>query len=364
MKKRADCFATVDSGSDNWTDNEKFLTDRQMKLIIIICFFFISFNLIAQPGDYGYSIRHFAELTEKLKTDPNNYELIWERISLSRFNDKYFNIYKKSGNLKGELSYFKNSTELFDDLNKLIKNNVVIDNHNIAEFKMLRGKLYYFSGEIDKALEDYLFALNCNDTLKNSDLNDKIYIAIAAYYYNLGDSLTEENARQALKYVDMANPKSCHSNQTPDCFEREKIELLKFLKEEQRLISYYKGLIFQEYNSFVETKIRGSVTTDYIFNKNEFYFRTLKRINDLAEFYNEIQDYEKSKSLTEQLIKFLPPDNNGQPYKTFPKEKLYGISSEEYSKRFFNLHHKDKFKELTWDYQDMSDFIESIKLEK
>lgn len=229
---------------------------------------------------------------------------------------------KKSGNLEGELSYFKNASELFDDLNKLINNNVVIYNHNIAEFKMLRGRLYYFSGEADKALDDYLFALNYNASIRNSDLKDNIYISIATYYYNLKDNLTEENARQTLKYVTMSNSNSCYSNQTPDCFEGEKIKFLKFLKEEEQLKSYYKKLVLAEYNSFVETKVGSFITTDYIFNKNEFYFRTLRRINDLAEFYNETGNYQKSKNLTERLIKFLPPDNNGQPYKTFPKEKL------------------------------------------
>ena len=107
-----------------------------MKFKIIIYFFCISLNFAAQPDDYGYTEKWFAELTEKLKADPNNYKLIWERISLSGFNRSYFDIYKKSRNLNSELGYFKNSTELFDDLNKLINNNVVIDNHNITEFKM------------------------------------------------------------------------------------------------------------------------------------------------------------------------------------------------------------------------------------
>jgi tetratricopeptide (TPR) repeat protein len=335
-----------------------------MKLKIIILLFFISLNLTAQPGFDVYQVtkKRFDELTEKLKADSNNYELIWERIELTGFNYTYFDIYKKSGNLNSELVYFKNATELFDDLNKLINNNIIIDNHNIAEFKMLRGRLYYFAGKTDKSLEDYLSALNCNDSLKHSDLNDNIYISIAAYYYNLNDSLTEENARKTLKYVNMANPKSCHSNQTPDCFEIEKIELLKFLKEKQLLINYYKQLILSDYNSYVGTKIGHIVTTDYISDRNRHYFSTLSRIYDLAEYYNEIGFNEKSKNIVAQLIEYLPPDTNGQVYKTFPKEKLYGISSKEYSKRFRNLHYKDKYEKLTWDYEDLSSFIERIKI--
>jgi tetratricopeptide (TPR) repeat protein len=332
-----------------------------MKFKIIIYFFCISLNFTAQPDDYGYTEKWFAELTEKLKADPNNYKLIWERISLSGFNRSYFDIYKKSRNLNSELGYFKNSAELFDDLNKLINNNVVIDNHYITEFKMLRGRLYYFSGETDKAIKDYLSALNYNASFYPDDLKDKIYLSIAAYYYNLEDSLTEKNARQALKYITMTNPNSCNSNQTPDCFEQEKKELLMFLKEEKKLKEYHKELIFSEYNSYIKARNGRRGTTDYIYNTNELYFRTLNKINELAEYYDEVGNHQESKHHKEQLIKFLPLDNNGQPYKTFPKEKLYGISDEEYSKRFFNLYYKDRYQKLTWDYKDLSDFIKSIK---
>lgn len=331
-----------------------------MKLKSIIFFFFISINLAAQPIDYGHSERRFAELTEKLKADPNNYDMIWERIDLSRFNDTYFDIYKKSGNLKGELSYFKNATELFADLNKLINNNVVIDNHNIAEFKMLRGRLHYFSGETDKALEDYLSALYLHDSLKNCELFDDIYISIATYYYNLEDSLTEKNARQALKYVTMTNQNTCHSNQTPDYFEQEKKELLKFLKEEKKIIEYQKELIFSEYNSYIEVKNGRPGTTDYISNTNKLYFRTLDRVNELAEYYDEVGKHKKSKYLIEQLVKFLPPDNKGEKYTMYPKEKIYGIAMDEYSKRSDKLHHNWDY-ESTWDYQDITNFIQSIK---
>jgi tetratricopeptide (TPR) repeat protein len=330
-----------------------------MKLKSVIFFFFISINLLAQPGDYGMSERRFEELSENLKADPNNYEMIWERISLSGFNNTYFDMYKKSGNLKGELSYFKNSTELFNDLNKLINNNIVVDNHNTAEFKMLRGRLHYFSRETDKALDDYLFALNYNTSFRNSELNDDIYISIAAYYYNLEDSLTEENARQALKYVEMTNPNSCHSNQTPDCYEREKKELLKFLKEDKKLIEYHKLLIVSEYNSYTTVKNDRPGTTNYISNTNELYFRTLDRINELAEYYDEIGNHKKSKYLIEQLVKFLPPDKKGEKYIMFPKEKIYGIAMDEYSKRFNKLHHNESY-ESTWDYPDISDFIKKI----
>lgn len=332
-----------------------------MKLIIIL-FLFIPLNIVAQPGFNveKFKKERFSELTKELKENPNNYELIWERINLSGFNNTYFDIYKEN-QIKYHLFYFKNSNELLYDLNKLINNNIVIGNHNIVEFKMLRGRLYYFSNELDKALEDYLSALN-NINVKDTDLNDDIYISIAAYYYNLEDSLTEENARQTLKYLEKVNPNFCNSNQTVDCLEKEKKELLRFLKEHKQLMTYYKELILKEYERYVQVSNRNYETTDKIYFKNQYYFIVLSRINDLAEYYIELGKSEESKNLTNQVIKFLPPEKNRKLYKRFPKEKLYVISSEEYIVRYDNLHHKNQQKKLSWDYQVMTEFINSIKL--
>ena len=326
-----------------------------MKLKIILFFYFISLNIFAKPGDYGRSKKLFDEITDELKSKPNSCSLIWKRIEISRFNATYFDMYKKNGDSLGEFRYFKSLTEIIEGLSILIDKKGLVENHKIAEFKLLRGRAYYFSGKREKAFEDYLSALHDNDSLKNERLFDKIYISLAAYYYNLEDSLTEINARQALKYIKMVTPNSCQSNQTSDCYENEKVELLKFLKEKQQLIDFYKGLIFADYNSYVNTKKNSIETTHYTFDKNMFYFSTLDRINDLAEYYYEIKDYKKSKYLTEYLLKCLPPDTNGQPYKTFPTEILPGIEAENYAKRSF----KEK---LSWDYQDLSEIIKIIKL--
>jgi len=323
-----------------------------MKLKIILYLFLIPLNLVAQPGDHGASLRRFAELTEKLKTDANNYELIWQRITVSRFHDRHFDMYTKSGShLDRRHSFFKNFNELLDDLNKLIDNSVVNKNYNIAKLKLLRGRVYYFLGETDKALEDYLAALNT--PFKSSRVNDKILISIAAYYYNLEENLTQENAKQALIHINRAANRT-----TPFAYERERKELLRFLGREQQLRAFYQELILAEYNR--KRFVHNTRTTSYIFNKNNAYFGTLSRINDLAKFYNEIQNYERSRYITERLIRYLPPDDNGQPYKTFPREELRRIAAEEYSKRFRNLHRKNEYQELSWDYQDLSDFVESI----
>lgn len=322
---------------------------------------FIGLSLFAQPG---YDVEEdtkerFTELTEKLKIEPNNYELIWERITLTRFNDTYFDMYKTSGGKEDDIRFFT-YTELLNDLNTLISKNVVIGNHNIAEFKLLRGRLFYFFGEIEKARHDFLSALDYPTSFYADNLKDKIYISIAAYYYNLENELTEKNVREALKYINLVNPHFC-SSQQGDCLEKEKKELLTFLKEEGKLIDYYKELIYGTYGSYTKFRDNNAETTDNIYFKNQYHFKTLNRIYDLVAFYWDKTYYQDSKILEKMLIQYLPPDKNGKNYQTFPKESIYAISGEQYNIRFTNLNYKQYYRELTWDYQDLTPLIESIK---
>ncbi|MCL2327798.1 MAG: hypothetical protein FWC39_04710 [Bacteroidetes bacterium] len=277
-----------------------------MKKILYILFLIISVNAVAQPG-YSFaeiramSEKYFQEINEQLEKDPNNLELIWERVKMEF--EYQLDIKTKPENFKNKIFHYENPTDLFSDLTKLIDNNFVThstyETHNIAEFLLLRGRAYYFSGEMDKALQDYLLALNY---VNSQHITDDINLSIAAYYYNLEENLTAENARQALKYVNLLARNSC-SNQIADCYEQEKIDLLKFLGDDEELENYYKELIYRTYNIFVR------YNSDH-FLKKDTYFSTLLKVNDLANFYYETENYERAKYLAEQALKFFEDNNH------------------------------------------------------
>jgi len=85
----------------------------------------------------------------------------------------------------------------------------------------------------------------------------------------------------------------------------------------------------------ITKRLLGAVLIQQVvfFGRRTTIFRTLEKLNDLAEYYNEIKNYSKSKHITAQLLKCLPPDSDKQSYKVFPKEQLAGIKIGEYSKR-------------------------------
>lgn len=213
----------------------------------------------------------FKRITEQLKDDPNNYELIWQRLNI---NSSHFDIYKRGGivqteNILNEPEAVSLSNWTYEeriaDLNKLIESKAEINKYgtisNIADFTFMRGQIYYLLGEYQKALTDYLFALDNiseNEAKRNNSYKKQnICISIAAYYYNKREdnvdyyktSTSEENLRQALKYIDMISPVEFTENfndensynyyeTIQDPYEREKINLLSYLKEDVRLENY------------------------------------------------------------------------------------------------------------------------------
>lgn len=323
-----------------------------MRYRIFLLILFVSANLLAQPGHLPFMKENdFKRITEQLKDDPNNHELIWQRLNIS---NPHFDIYTRGGTLKEKKLLQEPEApsllgwtvaERISDLTKLIDNKAEINQYgrisNSTDFTFYRGKLYYLSGEYNKALADYLFALNTISESEakrdNYQKKQSICIAIAAYYYNFREdnqdyyktSTSEENLRQALKYIDMVSPveftedfndeKSYNYYQTiQDPFERDKINLLTYLKEDARLENYYKRLVFKQYEIFKRKKARDDEwekeevrKNGYGYSTNESYLSTLRYANDLANFYYDRKNYKKAKWLTEEIINHYPTNSAG-----------------------------------------------------
>jgi len=326
-----------------------------MKKIIYIIFGLFSLNLYAQPGDVPILRAHFFnELTKQIRQDPDNYELIWERMEIS-FHPR-FNIFTKSGELenvntrKEEFEAFANfqairfeGVDILADINKLIDNKVVFnefadDKTGLVDFVFLRGKAYYLMGETEKALDDYLYALNSDSNYRE---REDICTAIAAYYYNAEENISEENARQVLKYIDMISIELTNnayfipnSNPLIDI----KIGLLKYLKEDIRLENYHKKLILAHYE---RSKSMEKSTGKY--DGNDVYHSTLMRIYHLAKFYYENKKYERAEQFLELLIAYCPQNEWGHVHRASATCLSYRLLNEMYRTEEFEDFDKEMY---------------------
>lgn len=331
-----------------------------MRFIIVIYLLVVSLKLAAQPDPKYAKETEFNGLTALIKENPNDYNLICKRIKLSEFNQSH-STRLDAWHDTDLLFPYKDPNLFLDDLNKLISNDFTVEDYNQAYFKMLRGRFYFHSGEKDKAINDYMSALNYIDSNNTAEyIKRELYISIAEYYYNLDFFIKKENARKVLKFVHLAYPE-IYLYLSDDCFEREKKELLNRLDETELLTRYYQDLILAEFNNFMI----GSTAFNYgqTMQNPEHYLRTLMRIYELVEFYKKNGDYKKSRSLKNRLIKFLPPDRSGESFKKFPKND-FNVWMFEYKANIPVEEWINKNKTNVYQYyKDLPAFVKSITSE-
>lgn len=337
-----------------------------MKSLIYIILLLLSFNSYSQPGDIiGWNINRVNEINSLLKIDTNNHQLLWERLEIV-FNT-HFNLYTQTRKptpksdlmLTGEdgrlNSAYKNINVL-TDLNYLIADttNITIT-HNYkktitsANFYYKRGQYYYLNGEPEKALEDYLIALNKKP---NQYLIDRISISIAAYYYNLDENFNLSNLEKALEYIDIAIPKEIEN--TPETFEyftdrnhhpfeREKIMLLELVGKDIRHRNYLKSLAKSHlhlYNKEIQK------SDEYKANHSHSIPSTLDKGFDylfqIAKNYFKEKEYEKSEEILDLIIAHIPHNNNHYVKESPKYAEYYNLLSQIYSKACC----KNKLKEI------------------
>lgn len=302
-----------------------------MKTIFTLLILFSTFcQAFAQPGDqyHEFPYRNFQNVQDSIKKYPKDPFYRWVRLEIifkPRFElhtkstalvkdyFKYYDFYreydgpdsiivrrvpyrnemgrwtKKVKNPTREMGDFliNNKAQLVKDLNLLIQQNVTYNNRqmnnhliysgNKPSYLYRRGKLFYLTGEPEKAREDYLTAL---ENEPSNDLKKEILLAIAAYYYTQ-DSVTEESQRQALKYLDLYN--GTWAKGYYYTYEEEKINLLKSLKDSTTLITYFQnGAAMAWKNYFYLYKDKYSNADKQISNAikyEQMLFEYLKELN-------------------------------------------------------------------------------------
>jgi len=305
--------------------------------------FFISF-LNAQPGDNLNLEAHVAkkqQLETALQNDPNNMSLRWERLNLTF--DLYIDLYRRGKTFdefqQEPIAY---PYYILEDVNYLIANKVTIQFKNkliyLADYYFRRGKYHYATGYPQAALNDYLAALAQSP---NAEMKREICLAIAAYYYNLRENPVLENYQKALSYLDLITPEENSNRPTKYqefnqrksyYFQTEKIKLLKITSQNVRLATYLKN-IAKDYLYFYKNELK----KDANYQKNHSYTISstlqsgLEKLYELAVYFDGLGDYERSKSIIEKIIDFIPKNAYGECYEMYTYGKYFMLLSKIYS---------------------------------
>jgi len=254
--------------------------------------------VIAQPGDpdLEHHVRYFNEIQDSIVKYPNEPFYKWVRADL--LFSPYFDIDTKSSEeLEKFLSYsseyqlyvqdsiaigqrvspmsakvfyykkanpahvlgdfiVKNQKRLIADLTELIERDATFKDRfmntigqytataNKSSFLYKRGQLYYVSGHPEKAIQDYMAAL---DAIPFDELKSRIYLSIAAYYCNTEDTKQKENYALALKYLKIIEPaiedSSFSKGEEPGYYgyEREKLALMRKYDDSTAYVNYLQN---------------------------------------------------------------------------------------------------------------------------
>lgn len=278
-----------------------------MKNLIILTFILSSFHSFGQPSPQEKYPERIKAITEQLKTDSLNYELIWERLEMKvnlmggfGMQDEIFYPRKDDSvrRIKIRELYFD---EFNTDFNKIYNNIIKPKKYDIVEegdFYLNRIWFYYNMTEIDKAIED---AIYLRDTASYSRFWERgNYYNNWALYSLFNLYVINNQYKEALETIDVMlekkkkeNPKVYFSGHGSFLSYMDKIRLFEHFNQKDKIIPFLKENCTEHFSWYFKNATKSK---DYYIETTKdqsFYF--LKQLLDYMRKFNdkELSKYEK-----------------------------------------------------------------------
>ncbi|MGS2727141.1 hypothetical protein ACU8DI_11080 [Psychroserpens sp. BH13MA-6] len=288
-----------------------------MKNLIILISVLIANVAFGQPNPQeGYPERIKA-ITEQLKTDSLNYELIWERLNMKVNLMGGFDGQDEIFSLKNDSIKIAKRRELYfdefnTDFNKIYKNIIkekVYDTIEESDFYLNRIWFYYQMGEIEKSIEDAKYLRDSASYSRYWQRGD--YYKNWALYSLFNLYVINDQYIEALKAIDTMlkekkkkNPKIYFAGHGSSLSFGHKIRLFEHFDEKDKIIPFLKESCSEQFNWYFENTANSKDYYIKTAKHQSFYF--LKQLVDYMKAYNdkELPKYEKFyKQLRYQLNK-------------------------------------------------------------
>jgi len=249
-----------------------------MRNLVILIFILLSNFSFGQPNPQEGYPKRIKEITEKLKTDSLNYELIWERLNMEvnlmggfgTLDDIFLLKANSSNRIKNrELNFNLFNTEF----NKIYDNIIKVKKYDIVEegdFYLNRIWFYFKANEIDKAIEDAKYVRDFASYSRYRERGDN-YNSRALYsLFNL--YIINNQYEEALKAIDSLlekkkkkNPKVYFTGHGSFLSYRDKIRLFEHFNKTDEIIPFLKENCIDNFNWYFENA-----------KSNDYYTTTAK----------------------------------------------------------------------------------------
>ncbi len=221
--------------------------------------------MLAKAGDKARDIFANNEAEDFYKKAILAMEKIGEKFSMSKYNiySKLADIYDLSGKRE----------EGFLTLNNMLKiAEKFLDNHKISDVHILQSKLYYATGEYEKAKTTGEKAVTLKERIDDRKGKANALVAVGSALFKLGE------VQQFLKYY----------NEAIKIFEEENCEIEYGLALVDLGIAYWSNL------DTPEKAIEYYEKANEIFEKNNYLKGKLRAVGNTALAYYTLGKYEKS----------------------------------------------------------------------
>lgn len=273
----------------------------RMKTLIVIASILISNLAFGQPNPQEKYPERIKAITEQLKTDSLNYELIWERLEMkvnlairSVNSDDIFSMKIDSLSKAKRSVYFD---EFNTDFNKIYNSVIKVKKYNIVEegdFYLNRMWFYENMFEIDKAIDDAKYLRDSASYSRYSERGD--YYNNFALYSLFNLNVINKQYEEALKAINTMLDKK--ESESPEVFfaghgsflnYTDKISLFEHFKKNEEIIPFIKGNCIKHFAFYFEN----IESKDYYVNAakdQSLYFLKL-----LVDYMKKYQDKELAK---------------------------------------------------------------------
>lgn len=276
-----------------------------MKKLTILISILITKLAFGQPSPQERYPERIKAITEQLKTDSLNYELIWERLEMKvnllgnfGIQDEIFSLKVDSVSKAKKKVYFD---EFNTDFNKVYNNVIKVKKYDIVEegdFYLNRMWFYVSMLEIGKAINDAKYLRDSASYSRFWRRGD--YYNNWALYSLFNLYVIDNQYLEALMTIDTMlekkkreNPKVYFAGGGSFLSYRDKIRLFEHFNEKGKIIPFLKENCTEHFNWYFENVTKSK--DYYIETAKEQSFHLLKQLVYYMKEYNdtEFAKYEK-----------------------------------------------------------------------